>query len=154
MLATSEKVNQFIRDVRSCDYCCRVIMEFNLKLEEVAYHLQGVSSPYAKEVIYENASDPYSDANKIALMEEEAKLLRERQRFVDRIMECEKIEAIESMEDKNLIIDLYVNKTRYVDLEEKYCYGKSGIFKRAHRILGDLFKVETFSPKKCDTMIV
>ena len=51
MLATSEKVNQFIRDLRSCDYCCRVIMEFNLKLEEVAYHLQGVSSPYAKEVI-------------------------------------------------------------------------------------------------------
>lgn len=146
MIDTSEKVNQFIRDLRSCDHYCRMIMDYNLKLEEVVYRLQGVSSPHAKDVIYENTADPYSNANKWELMEEETKLTRERQAYIDRIMECEKIEVIEDEKMKNLIIDLYVIKMRYADLEDKYNYGRSGIFKKAHKILGELFKVETFSP--------
>jgi len=146
MLEASERVNQFIRDLRSCDYYCRMIMDYNLKLEEVSYRLQGVSSPHAKDVIYENASDPYSNADKLELMEEETKLTKERQTYIDRIEECNVIEAIEDEAMRYLIIDLYVIKMRYADLEKKYNYGRSGIFKRAHKVLGELFKVETFSP--------
>lgn len=139
MLDTSEMVNQFIRDLRSCDYYCRVIMEYNLKLEEVAYRLQGVSSPCVKEVIYENGGDPYSNAAKLELTEIETKLIRERQVYIDRIRHCEKIEAINSFEDRNLVIDLYVIKMRYADIEKKYNYSRSAIFKRSQKILKGLF---------------
>ncbi len=139
MLDTSEMVNQFIRDLRSCDYYCRVIMEYNLKLEEAAYRLQGVSSPNVKATICENANDPYSDVAKLELMEIETKLTRERQIYIDRIRYCEKIEAINSLEDKNLVIDLYVVKMRYADIEKKYNYSRSAIFKRSQKILKGLF---------------
>lgn len=139
MLDTSEMVNQFIRDLRSCDYYCRVIMEYNLKLEDINYRLQGVSSPSVKDIICENSSDPYSNAAKLELMEIETKLTRERQVYIDRIKQCEKIEAIESAEDRNLVIDLYVIKMRYADIENKYNYSRSAIFKRSQKILKGLF---------------
>ena len=133
MMDTSEKVNQFIRDLRSCDYHCRVIIDCNLKLEAVAYRLQGVSSPHAKDVIYENTADPYSNANKWELMEEEEILIRMKQRSYDRIMECEKIETIGDEKMKNLIIDLYVAKMKYDQVAKKYNYSRSTMFDNAKK---------------------
>lgn len=138
MLDTSEKVNQFIRDLRSCDYYCRVIMEYNLELEDISYRLQGVSSPSTKDVIYENAKDPYSNAEKLALMEEEVKLVREQQAYIDRIKQCEKIEAIESFEDRNIVIDLYVVKMQYNQVSIKYNYSRSTMFDKAKKAIAEI----------------
>lgn len=138
MIDTTEKVNQFIRDLRSCDYYCRMIMEYNLKLEEVAYRLQGVSSPHVKEVIYENAGDPYSNVAKLELMEIETNLTRERQVYIDRIRHCEKIEAIDSFDDKNIVIDLYVVKMQYDQVSRKYNYSRSTMFDKAKKAISEI----------------
>lgn len=138
MVDKAEKIKQFIRDLRSCDYYCRVIMDFNLKLEDVAYRLQGVGSPYVKDVIYENSSDPYSNAAKLELMGIETELTRERQVYIDRIKHCEKIEAINNIEDKNIIIDLYVVKMQYDQVSKKYNYSRSTMFDKAKKAISEI----------------
>ncbi len=143
MVDITDKVNQFIRDLKSCDYYCRMIIDCNLKLEVVAYRLQGVSSPRVKDVVYENTADPYSNASKAELMMEEERLIRERQRSYDRIMACAMIDNIKNPHDKNLIIDLYVIKMRHIELEKKYNYNRSSIYRRSKAILSDLLNVAT-----------
>lgn len=138
MVDKAEKVKQFIRDLRSCDYYCRVIMDFNLKLEDVSYRLQGVGSPHVKDVIYENSSDPYSNAAKLELMGIETELTRERQVYIDRIKHCEKIEAINNIEDKNIIIDLYVVKMQYDQVSKKYNYSRSTMFDKAKKAISEI----------------
>ncbi len=138
MVDKAEKIKQFIRDLRSCDYYCRVIMDFNLKLEDVAYRLQGVGSPHVKDVIYENSSDPYSNAAKLELMGIETELTRERQVYIDRIKHCEKIEAINNIEDKNIIIDLYVVKMQYDQVSKKYNYSRSTMFDKAKKAISEI----------------
>ena len=138
MVDKAEKIKQFIRDLRSCDYYCRMIMDFNLKLEDVAYRLQGVGSPHVKDVIYENSSDPYSNAAKLELMGIETELTRERQVYIDRIKRCEKIEAINNIEDKNIIIDLYVVKMQYDQVSKKYNYSRSTMFDKAKKAISEI----------------
>ncbi|WP_286144714.1 hypothetical protein [Bacteroides caecimuris] len=135
MLTKKDKVDQFIRDLRSCDYYCRMIIDLNLKLEEIAYKLQGVSSPSIKDVCCENAGDPYSDTIKLSLMNKESSILQERQKYINRIMECEKIEAIIVETDKKMIIDLYVIKMKYDEVSIKYSRSRSTMFDDVHKII-------------------
>lgn len=135
MLTKKDRVDQFIRDLRSCDYYCRMIIDLNLKLEEIAYKLQGVSSPSIKDVRCENAGDPYSDTMKLSLMNEESSILQERQKYINRIMECEKIEAIIEETDKKMIIDLYVIKMKYDEVSREYSRSRSTMFDDVHKII-------------------
>ena len=143
MVDKAEKIKQFIRDLRSCDYYCRVIMDFNLKLEDVAYRLQGVGSPHVKDVIYENSSDPYSNAAKLELMGIETELTRERQVYIDRIKHCEKIEAINTLLRCNMI-----RFQKNIIIRDRQC-----LIKQKRQFL-KLFNFRTFSVKKCVIMIV
>lgn len=138
MQDNKEQVEQFIRDLRSANYYNSVIRDYNLQLEDVRNQAQGVSSAHMKDVIYENVGNPYSSINKLELMERESLLMRERQRYIDRITECEKIELIENTKDKAMIVDLYVLKMKYDDVSKKFSYSRSSMFDKAKRILSNI----------------
>lgn len=137
MVSKKEHVEQFIRDLRSADYYCRRIMELNLTLEMLECLLQGVKSPSIHEVFIKNAGLPYQN-NKLALIEKETYITDQRQKYVERIIECERIERINDPIDKCLVIDLFVLKHKYTALEKKYTYTRSAIHKKAMKILNEI----------------
>lgn len=124
----SECVNQFIRDLRSVKYHNAMIRNYNLQLEDIENQLQGIQSPTMKKVMYENAKDPYSSDRKHELMCEEELLLCKRQKHIDRIKECERIELIKDSDDKQMVIDLYVLGMKYDDLTKTYKISRSTLF--------------------------
>lgn len=115
-MTRKDHIEQFIRDLRSTDYYCRRIIELNLTLEMLECKLQGVKSP-SIQAVYRNIRTPYQN-NKLALMEQDSHVVLMREKYAERILECEKIERIADANDKCLIVDLFILKQKYITLEK------------------------------------
>lgn len=131
-----EDVEQFIREMKSVAYYSSKIRDINLSLEEVSVKLQGVSSPAMKEVIYENAGNPYSN-NKLSMMQVEEELIHKRDYWIKEIERIDEVfSLIENQEDfdvKQCMIDIYVCKIKYDDAIIKYSLVKSTIHRNINK---------------------
>lgn len=111
MLTEKDKIEQFKRDLKSYEYYQKKVQQCNEELEVIAHKLEGVSSPCVKDVIYENAGNPYSNVNKLQLMIEEDELIKERDKYIGMIGEIDaKLLKIHNTDEKEMIIDLYIKK--------------------------------------------
>lgn len=136
MLTIKDKVEQFKRDCKSNDYYTKMIIECNEKLEEIANELSGVKAVSPKGVMYENCGDPYKEYKLYWLYLEE-QIVRERDEYIKRINEVNaKMMKIINPVDRQLIIDLYINRTYYKKVADNYHFNDhSAMYKHINKIL-------------------
>lgn len=120
MLTTKDKIEQFKRDLRSYTYHRKRIDEINELLFELGIKIVGVSSPTIKDVVIENAKNPYSDRKLQYLMEEE-ELVKERNRHALEIQRLNNALNFLDKEMREILINVYVKKKSYDSVSaEKY----------------------------------
>lgn len=118
MITEKDRIEQFKRDLRSYNYYLGMIEECNLQLTGIAVKLQGVSSPSMKDVVLENAGNPYSD-NRIGLMMEEGKIIDERNKWLSEIKRIDEMIAKIDDEYRQMIIELFVDKKNHEKIANK-----------------------------------
>lgn len=140
MLTEKDKIEQFKRELKSYEYYQKKVQQCNEKLEVIAHKLEGVSSPCVKDVIYENAGNPYSNVNKLQLMIEEDELIKERDKYIGMIGEIDaKLLKIHNTDEKEMIIDLYIKKINHEKVAtDNYYANRAGMYKRINAILAKI----------------
>lgn len=139
----NNRVRQFLNDFKSISYCCRKIIELNLELEELNYIILGMShnSPRLTKQ-QEKSSLPMPTYQRtftspLALMEEISIKEYEVNYYRRRILECKPIELL-SLQDQNILFDLYFFGINSWDVAEKYGYTKRGMYKHINNEIGKL----------------
>lgn len=119
MLTEKDKIEQFKRDLRSYTYHQKKAMEIDEKLEELAVKMQGVSSPATKEIILENAGNPYGE-RKLELLMEEGELVKERNKHLGEMQRIDEALRLIDAEGRNILIYVFVNHNSYYDSAETF----------------------------------
>lgn len=131
MLTEKDKIEQFKRELKSYEYYQKKVQECNEELEVIAHKLEGVSSPCAKDIIYENAGDPYSDVNKLQLIMEEEELVKERKLYIDRILYVdEKMMLIPNSLEKKAAERIYIKKEMHQKVAEDLNMDRKTLYRR------------------------
>lgn len=148
-----DEVHHFKRSLKDVKYYSSKIRDVNLKLEECAVRLLGVKSVRCKDVVFENSGNPYSMQDKLEQMEIESRLIKERQIYIDRILECQIIETIEDKEIIEMIIEIYVFGKRFEDVAKKHHISKSSMQDKINGAITEILKVRYHTEKKRVIMI-
>lgn len=137
MLTEKDKVEQFKRELKSYEFYKKKVQECNEQLEEIAVKLQGVSSPSVKDVIYENAGNPYrKDSRILELMNDEDMLIDERQSYIDRILKIdEKMLLIPESIEKQASIRIYMNKEAHQKVADDVGMDRKTLYRRINSML-------------------
>lgn len=140
MLTEKDKVEQFKRELKSYEFYKKKVQECNEQLEEIAVKLQGVSSPAIKEVIYENAGNPYrKDSRILELMNDEDRLIDERQSYIDRILKIdEKMLLIPDGIDKQAAIRIYMNREQHQKVANDVGMDRVTLYRRINSIFAKI----------------
>ena len=141
MIGEREELEYFINECKSYNYYRKKVLECNLKLEEINTKLEGLSSPAIKDIIYENASDPYREKKTYWICEED-KVKEERDKWQSHIDKVDAIlNMIPSVTDKSLVIDLYIKKKNADFLANEYCYAeRSSLYRHVKKELRKILK--------------
>lgn len=139
MITEKDKIEQFKRDLRSYNYYLGMIEECNVQLMAIAVKLQGVSSPRIKDVVLENAGNPYSD-NKVGLMMEEGKIIDERNKWLSEVKRLDEMIAKIDLKYKKLILDLYVEKKNHDKVAIENYIGRANMYKVVDKEIKSLFE--------------
>lgn len=137
MLTIKDKIEQFKRDCKSNDYYTKAIMECNEKIEELDVILNGLGCPNGNtEPKCENARNPYASDKLEPLMKQE-QIINERNEYIRRINSVNtKLMKITDPVDRQMIIDLYIEKKSYTNMTDKYHFGnKSSLFKHVNKVI-------------------
>lgn len=140
MLTEKDRIEQFKRELKSYEYYQKKVQECNEELEVIAHKLEGVSSPCVKDVIYENAGDPYSNINKLQLMIEEDELVKERDKYIEMISGIDaRLLKVPNSDEREMIIDLYIKKVNHEKVaSDNYYANRAGMYKRINAILAKI----------------
>lgn len=144
MITDKDERKHFIKECKDTDYYRKKIVECDEKLEVLNAQLEGVSSPTVKEVIYENARNPYQERKNILLTEEE-KIVAEKNSWESRVNYVEeKLKLITNERDLNLITDLYIKEMNHEVVAYKYHYAsRSALYKHVNKVLDKILKEST-----------
>lgn len=129
-----DKVNQLLNDLKSARYCCHRIIELNEELEVLEHKMLGLSHfipKLTKE--QEKSSKPMPTfhggyTSPVAMFAEEDRIESEINYYKRRLNECKPIELL-SLQDQNILFDLYFWSMNSWDVAEKYGYSKRGMYK-------------------------
>lgn len=140
MLTEKDKVEQFKRELKSYEFYKKKVQECNEQLEEIAVKLHGVSSPAIKDVIYENAGNPYrKDSRILELMNDEDRLIDERQSYIDRILKIdEKMLLIPESIEKQASIRIYMNKEAHQKVADDVGMDRKTLYRRINSMLSKI----------------
>lgn len=131
-----KKIEQFKRELRSYNFYKEALKECNDKLEAVSTSLCGVSSPKL------SASNKGGGGNKnyriYDLMDQEEKLIRERNMYRYSINQVEERLSKLSEKEQKLLIKLFVNNANYeVVAREMYC-SRAKLFYDVNKIISKI----------------
>lgn len=135
-----QEINQFRRDLKSYNYHKHKIDEIDLKLQELAYKMQGVSAiRYDKGC--KNNSGIYSE-RKLEFIIREEKLIKERNRHLSEIerIDC-LLERLEK-DEQELLRDIYFNNYTYVSAARKWNASREKIARDISKIAKKVFANE------------
>lgn len=137
VLTEKDKVEQLKRELKSYEFYKKKVQECNEQLEEIAVKLQGVSSPAIKDVIYENAGNPYrKDSRILELMNDKDRLIDERQSYIDRILYVdEKLMLIPNSLEKNAAVRIYVKKEMHQKVADDLNMDRKTLYRRINAAL-------------------
>lgn len=140
MLTEKDKVEQFKRELKSYEFYKKKVQECNEQLEEIAVKLQGVSSPAIKDVIYENAGNPYrKDSRILELMNDEDRLIDERQRYIDNVLYIENaLFKIPNPNERKMIEDVFIRRVRHEKVAMDNGYTRMGMHKRINVVIASI----------------
>ena len=142
MLTEKDKIEQFKRDLRSYTYHQKKAMEIDEKLEELSVKMQGVSSPSTKEIILENAGNPYGE-RKLELLMEEGELVKERNKHLTEIQRIDEALRLIDAEGRNILIYVFVNHNSYYDSAETFSRSISKLRRDMNTYLKIILKNES-----------
>ena len=136
MITSKDKIEQFKRDCRSMEYWTKMYLSCNEKLEEIAVHLRGVSSPHTDDVRIENAGDPYKNG-KIYWFHEEDKVMQERDEYIKNMERVNsKLMMITNPADQQMIRELYVEKRNHEQVASRFHYAnRMTMYKHVNNVL-------------------
>ena len=140
MLTEKDKVEQFKRELKSYEFYKKKVQECNEQLEEIAVKLHGVSSPAIKDVIYENAGNPYrKDSRILELMNDEDRLIDERQRYIDNVLYIENaLLKIPNPNERKMIEDVFIRRVRHEKVAMDNGYTRMGMHKRINVVIASI----------------
>ncbi len=142
MLTEKDKIEQFKRDLRSYTYHQKKAMEIDEKLEELSVKMQGISSPSTKEIILENAGNPYGE-RKLELLMEEGELVKERNKHLAEIQRMDEALRLIDVEGRNILIYVFVNHNSYYDSAETFSRSISKLRRDMNTYLKIILKNES-----------
>lgn len=137
MLTIKDKIEQFKRDCKSNDYYTKAIMECNEKIEELDVILNGLGCPNGNTgPKCENARNPYASDKLEPLMKQE-QIINERNEYIRRINDVNtKLMKITDPVDRQMVVDLYIEKKYYKHMIDKYHYSdKSALYRHANKVI-------------------
>lgn len=136
MVTVKDEIEQFKRDCRSMEYWTKKYIECNERLEEIAIHLKGVSSPRTDGIKIENAGDPYKNG-KIYWFYEEEQVIKERNEYLRNMTRVNStLMKITNHIDQQIVRDLYIEKKNHELVAEKYHYAsRMALYKRVNNVL-------------------
>ena len=140
MLTVKDKIEQFKRECKSVEYYTKAILVCNERIEEYDVILTGLVCPNGnEEPKCENARDPYASDKLEPLMKQD-EVIRERNDYIRRINDVNrKISMIENPVERQLIVDLFVEKKYYKRVMEDYHYNDpSAMLKFANRVIAKI----------------
>lgn len=128
-----KRIEQFKRELRSYGYYKEAYHECNDKLEAINNSLIGVSSPAMKEAPIENKS--FKNYRIYDLMEEEEKIVQERNfyRYSIKNIECKLAKLNE--QERELLFELFVKNTNYDVVANKMYCSRSKLFYDVNKII-------------------
>jgi hypothetical protein len=137
MLTIKDKIEQFKRDCKSNDYYTKAIMECNEKIEELDVILNGLCCPNGNTgPKCENARNPYASDKLEPLMKQE-QIINERNEYIRRINSVNtKLMKITDPVDRQMIIDLYVERKNHESMSNKYHYAsRMAMYKHVNKVI-------------------
>lgn len=148
MIGEKEELEYFINECRSYRYYVKKVTECNDKLIEINNKLEGLSSPGVKEIIYENASDPYKEKKLYWLCEEE-KVVAEKIKWQSHIDNVNSVlDLIPEEVDKKIVIDVFIKRKNTDHLADKYNYAeRSSLLRHAKSQLKKVLKMSHVAHK-------
>lgn len=128
VLTEKDKIEQFKRDLRSYTYHQKKAMEIDEKLEELSVKMQGISSPSTKEIILENAGNPYGE-RKLELLMEEGELVKERNKHLAEIQRMDEALKLMKKEERDILVQVYIEKIRYDNVAQNSNRSRTALFR-------------------------
>lgn len=129
-----EEVAQFKREANSIKYLNKRKKELEEEITKINSALIGVKSPTL------DAPRVAPSCDKLALIVKKDNLREELASVNYRIDKVYKsLELVENASDKQLVIDLWINKYDYRKLARQYAYAENVIFKKARKIMKKAF---------------
>lgn len=128
-----KRIEQFKRELRSLAYYKEAHRECNDKLESINNALVGVSSPTMSEAPIENKS--YKNYRIYDLMEEEEKIVQERNFYRYSIKNIEIKLAKLNEQERELLFELFVKNNNYDEVANKMHCSRSKLFYDVNNII-------------------
>ena len=131
-----DEVEQFQSECRSIRYLKRKQKELEDKMQELDHTLIGVRSP--------SLSEPHatsSNSSKLILLAKKDELNHELSLILERLNNVYYVlEHIEDELEKQLVVDLWIEKQDYRKVARRYGYEEKSIFKKAKSIIKSVLK--------------
>lgn len=138
MLTKKDKIEYFKRECKNMHYYKEMVKQCNEKLEELANEILGVSSPAAKDVILENAGDPYK-SNKLYLIVEEEMTTKERDDYQAKIDYIyNKLREIKNPVGLAMVMDLLIERKKLKKVACEYHMDRCTVWRTINRILAEI----------------
>lgn len=136
IVSESEKIAYFRRELSSYKYYLKSIEDINNKIEAIDVELNGVSSPNLRDIPIHSATTETITYRIMELWEEQSKLEKEKLFYQERIKDINaKLNRL-SEEDRNMLIDVYVNSIGWDKACMKYNLAKTSLFRKLNHIVG------------------
>ena len=129
-----DEINYKKSELKLYNFFKKKIAELTLELERVATDLQGISSPSNfQEIKIENP--PRNNSRMYELLEEEERLIQQRNQYEDRKTKVDDwLEAMDE-EDREIITKIFIEGVPYDKLYGKYNMSKRSFFRKISRAL-------------------
>ena len=140
ILSTKDKIEQFKRDCKSNDYYTKAILKCNERIEKLDVQLTGLGCPNGNDdPKCENARNPYK-SNKLAPMMEQQQIIDERNEYMRRINSVSaKLMKITDPTDRQMIVDLFIEKKYYKNMIDKYHFNdSSAMYRHANKVISKI----------------
>ncbi len=136
MLTIKDKIEQFKRDCKSNDYYTKAILDCNERIEELDVQLMGLGCPNGSSAPKcENAGNPYA-SNKLGPIMLQDQIIEERNGYIKRINDVNsKLMKIIDPIDRQIIIDLYIEKKNHQLVADKYFMNRQNMYKHINKVI-------------------
>lgn len=130
---------QFIRDLKSVDYYNKKIIGINLKLEELATIMQGVSSPNMDGIVVQGGGRDYQHTL-INNLSKERELELERAKWVRLIEDIEITFNKFEYPLQKMMTELYLLKQRHATVAKNNGYARNYMYKKINKAILKVLK--------------